>query len=447
MMELNELAKDVMLKLKRAGADKGDVYVERHSSVSVQSRAGDVEVISNREGWGGGIRVYKEGRLAFASASDLSPAAMDDLISRVISLVKEADPDPNYIFVPPQNPEFDGSLDQEDPEYDSVGVKEITSNSLALEKSALSVPKVVRSHGCEFSKSRRETYYLNSEGTSFGCRVTNYSSTATAIADANGGMETAYSFSSNVRKSHLLSSEEVGKEAGERAARLIGSKPRKSVVAPVVFDRFQGWLLLYPIQSAVNGENVRLESSFLAGKLSQQIARETVAFVDDPHLSRSALSSIYDSEGVPTRRKLIVEKGILKSYLYDTYTARKTNTDSTGNARRGDYSSTPSIGCFNFYLEPGDISAEEIIKGIPDGLFLMESMGQGIDPVTGEFSIGGQGIWIEKGELTYPVSKVTISSKLDKMLMNISKIGNDLDFNRPFYAPTLVIDEMTVAGQ
>jgi len=244
----------------------------------------------------------------------------------------------------------------------------------------------------------------------------------------------------------LDSPEEVGREAARRALRMLGAKTVKSQKVAVVFDPIIAASFVESIASAANGDAVFKDSSVFSPLLGKKIAPDNLNIFDDGLLPRGLGTAPFDGEGVPTRRTPIIERGVLRHFLYDAFTARKAKARTTGNAARG-YNSLPSIGTNNLYLEAGDQSPEEIIRGIANGFYVTAMLGGGADIVTGQYSRGANGLWIENGELAYPVQAVTVAGQMTEMLKQIDAIGNDLQFRGSTGAPTLRLPELTVAGE
>jgi PmbA protein len=244
----------------------------------------------------------------------------------------------------------------------------------------------------------------------------------------------------------LDSPEHVGRVAAQRALRRLGARKVKTQRVPVVFDPMVARSLLENVFEAVNGDAIYRGASFLAGKLGERVAGENVTVVDDGTLPGGFGTSPFDDEGVPTQRTVVIERGVLKSYLLNAYAARKLGLKTTGNAARG-LAGTPGIGVGNFFFEQGTKTPQEIIAEVRDGLYLTEFLGFGVNLVTGDFSRGAAGMWIVNGELAYPVHEITVAGNLREMLTNISEIGNDLEFRGSVAAPTLRIDGLTVAGE
>jgi PmbA protein len=244
----------------------------------------------------------------------------------------------------------------------------------------------------------------------------------------------------------LDSPEHVGKVAAERTLRRLGARKAKTAQVPVVFDPMVSTSILEHIFEGVNGDSVYRGASFLAGKLGQKIAGDNVNVLDDGTIPGGFGTSPFDGEGVPTRRTIVIENGVLKSYLLNTYTAKKLGLQTTGNASRG-LAGTPGIGPGNYFLQPGARLPKELISGIKEGLYVTEFLGQGVNLVTGDYSRGASGMWISGGELAYPVEEITVAGNLKELFFNISEIASDLEFRGSVAAPTIRIDGLTVGGE
>jgi PmbA protein len=259
-------------------------------------------------------------------------------------------------------------------------------------------------------------------------------------------MQRDYWYSVARRLSLLESPEQVGKVAAERTLRRLGARKVKTTRVPVVFDPQVARGLLGEICEAVNGDLIYRGASFLAGRMGQTVAGENITVVDDGTMPGGFGSSPFDGEGVPTRRTVVIERGVLQSYLLNTYTARKLGLQTTGNASRG-LAGNPGIGAGNFFLQPGHCTREQIVRQVADGLYVTDFLGFGVNLVTGDFSRGAVGLWIQNGELTFPVEEITVAGNLKEMLFNITEIGSDLEFRGAIASPTIRIDGLTVAGE
>ncbi len=271
-------------------------------------------------------------------------------------------------------------------------------------------------------------------------------STAPIVQDEQGNMQRDYWFSSAHTLTKLESPESVGREAARRTLQRLGARKVASTRVPVVLDPMVARTILDNIADAVNGDAIYRHSSFLTGKLGEKVAGENITIIDDGTMPGGFGTSPFDGEGVPSQRTVVIENGILKSYLLNTYTAKKLGLKTTGSAARG-LTGNPGIGSGNFFLHQGTRTPQQIIADVKQGLYITDFLGFGVNLVTGDFSRGASGVWIENGELTYPVEEITVAGNFKEMLNNISEIGNDLEFRGSTASPTLRIDGMTIAGQ
>jgi len=264
--------------------------------------------------------------------------------------------------------------------------------------------------------------------------------------DEKGNMQRDFWFSVARSLAKLESAEEVGKVAAQRTVRRLGARKAKTAHVPVIFDPMVSASILEHIFEGVNGDSVYRGASFLAGKLGQKIAGDTVTVIDDGTMPGGFGTAPFDGEGIPTRRKLVIENGVLKSYLLNTYTAKKLGLETTANASRG-LAGTPGIGPGNYFLQPGARTPKQMIADVKEGLYVTEFLGHGANLVTGDYSRGASGLWISGGELTYPVEEITVAGNLKEMFFHISEVANDLEFRGSVAAPTIRIDGLTVGGE
>ncbi len=308
-------------------------------------------------------------------------------------------------------------------------------------------PRITNSEGGGFDAATGASVLANSHGFVGEYRRSFCAVMAIPVAKGeDGAMQRDYwsSVARTLRK--LESPEEVGKKAAERTLRRLGARKVKTAKVPVVFDPLVARALLEHVFEAVNGDSIYRGASFLAGQLGAKIAGENVTVVDDGTLPGLFGTSPFDGEGVPSRRTVVVERGVLRSYLLNTYTAKKLGLETTGNAARG-ITGNPGIGCGNFFLEPGTRTENEIIADVKAGLYVTDFLGFGVNLVTGDFSRGASGMWIENGELTYPVEEITVAGNLKEMLNNISAIGSELEFRGSVASPAIRMEGLTVAGE
>ncbi|HME35951.1 MAG TPA: TldD/PmbA family protein, partial [Candidatus Sulfotelmatobacter sp.] len=316
------------------------------------------------------------------------------------------------------------------------------------EKAALDFDaRIKNSEGGSFDAATGHKVLANSHGFVGEYRRSYCSVSAVPIAQAeNGAMQRDYWYSVARTLTKLDAPEKVGKIAAERTLRRLGARKAKTAQVPIIFDPMVSTSILEHIFEGVNGDSVYRGASFLAGKLGQKIAGENVNIIDDGTIVGGFGTSPFDGEGVPTRRTVVIENGVLKSYLLNTYTAKKLGLQTTGNASRG-LAGTPGIGPGNYFLQPGVKTPKELIAGIKQGLYVTEFLGQGVNLVTGDYSRGASGMWISGGEFAYPVEEITVAGNLKELFFNISEIANDLEFRGSVAAPTIRVEGLTVGGE
>ena len=447
--ELKELAQQVVKRAVELGATQAESVASEGSEFGTQLRLGQVETLKESGSRALGVRVFVGQRAANTSTSDLSPEGVEHLVRGAIELAKITSEDPMGGL--PAADELGQRTEELDLYYEdvySLPNEERIEMARRGEKAALDFdPRLTNSDGSSFDASIGHKVLANSLGFVSEYRSSYCSISVAPIAtDEAGNMQRDYWYSVARTLGKLDSPEEVGRIAAERTLRRLGARRVKTQKAPIVFDRQTSGALLDHIFDAVNGDAIYRHASFLAGKLGQPIFGKNVTIVDDGTRRGGFGTRPFDGEGVPTRRTTVVEQGELKSYLMNTYTAKKLGLKTTGNASRG-LAGTPGIGNGNFYLEPGAKSQEEIIKGIKQGLLVTEFLGFGVNLVTGDFSRGASGMWIENGELAYPVEEITVAGNLGEMFANIAEVGSDLIWRSSVACPTLHIEGMTIAGE
>jgi PmbA protein len=346
-----------------------------------------------------------------------------------------------------------GDLAREVPELDllddsarAVSVDEKIQIALDTEKTALGYdPRITNSEGAEFSNQIGRVIYASSQGFSGEYSGSTFGHSVSPIAAQNGSMQRDYWYSSNRKFAKLESSKSVGDKAAQRVLRRLGARKVKTCEVPIVFDPEMAASLMRNLSSALSGYALYKGASFLIGKLGAKIGSELLTVIDDATIPGALGSRPFDAEGLPTRKKTVVERGELQSYLLDTYSGKKLGMKSTGNASRS-VGEPPGVSPANFYLAPGRDSPEQIVKSVQAGLYVTEMIGFGVNMVTGDYSRGAAGLWIEDGELAYPVEEITIAGNLKDMFQNIEMVGNDLEMRGRITSPTIKISRMTVAG-
>ena len=448
-LDLRSLATDVVSRATRAGATAAEAVVREGTEFSTVVRLGQVETLKEAGARGIGLRVFVGRRAASTYSSDFTEDGITHLIQGAMDLARVTSEDPFAgLPEPAQLGSVEGDLQLYFDDVYSLPPEQRIDRARRAERAALDVdPRLKNSEGGTFDASVGRKVLANSLGFVGDIRRSYCSMAAIPIAQADdGAMQRDYWFTVARTLQKLESPESVGKEAARRALRRIGARKVASTKVPVVLDPQVAGSILDNIFDAVNGGAIYRQSSFLAGKLGEKVAGSNIMVIDDGAMPGGFGTTPFDGEGVPTRRTQVIENGVLKSYLLNTYTARKLGLETTGNASRG-LAGNPGIGSGNFFLQPGAKTPQQIIGDIRNGFYVTEFLGFGVNLVTGDFSRGASGLWIENGELTYPVEEVTVAGNLKDMLNNISEIGNDLEFRGSTASPTLRLDGMTIAGE
>jgi PmbA protein len=446
--ELPEIAQGAVKQALAAGATDAECTIAEGDEFSANVRMGELETLKEAGSRGVGLRVLIGKRMGGSYTSDLSREGIAQMVRSAIDLAGLTSEDPQAGL--PGAEEL-GALTSDLKLYSNETAGLPTEQRIEMAKraeaAALAVdPRITNSEGASFDSSVSGRVFANSRGF-VGSYLASYCSvSAVPVATENGSMERDYWFTIARNYKGLEDAETVGRKAAERAIRRLGAVKVDTQRAPVIFEPRIARSLLGNIFEAVDGRAIYRKASFLAGKLGEKIADERFTLIDDGTLPGLFGSSPFDDEGVPSRRTPVIERGVLKNYLLNTYTARKLNMKTTGNASRG-ITGNAGIGHGNFFIEPGGKSQEEMIRSVKNGLFVTELIGSGVNTVTGDYSRGAVGMWIRDGELAFPVSEVTIASTLQEMLNGIGEIGNDLEFIGSISAPTIMLGEMTVAGR
>jgi PmbA protein len=453
-LDLESVVADVVALAVKAGATDAEAVAREGDEFSVNVRLGEVETLQESGSRGLGLRVFLGKRSATASTSDLTSDGIRQLVDGAMALAKVTEEDPFNGL--PEAEEF-GTVAQDlhlyyDDVYSLDGKERIEWARRAEAAAMAADERITNSDGGSFDAATGRMVMANSRGFVGGYRTSYAGVSAAPLAmDVNGQMQRDGWWSSARSFAHLESPEEVGKEAARRTLRRLGARRVPTQRVPIVFSAEVARSLIGSIFEAASGDSIWRSASFLAGKLGETIAAQNINIVDD-HTMLLATgaggygTSPFDGEGLPSQRNVVVENGVLRSYLLNTYTARKLGMKSTHNASRG-LAGTPGVGCGNLYLEPGTMTPEEMIAEIPVGFYVTGLMGFGTNIVTGDYSRGATGLWIENGQLTHAVEEVTVAGNLGEMLMNVTAIGNDLVFRGAIASPTLRIDGMTVAGE
>ena len=442
-----ELAAMVLKRAKALGATEADLLVAEGDSVSVQVRMSEVDRLSKAREKVLGIRVFFGKRSASSSTSDFSKASLDRLVSDTCSLARAVvEEETSGLPAPDQMVVDIPDMDMKDDRQ--LAVDEEIDLAKRTEQSAFSAdPRITNSEGAECSAGYGSILLANSHGFVGSYASSSYSLSVSPIAldSQNGGMQRDYWYSAKRKFHELDSPESIGQEAARRTVRRLGSRAITTQEVPVIFDPETAKGLLGHISSAVSGYSLYKGASFLLGQLGKSIASDLVTVIDDGRLAGGLGSRPFDGEGLATRKTLVIDRGVLSSYLLDTYSGRKLGMASTGNASRS-VGENPTVGATNLFLSPGSYSPDEILKSMKRGLYVTDLIGFGVNLVTGDYSRGAAGFWVENGELTHPVEEVTIAGNLQQILKDIEMVGNDLEFRGRVASPTVKIRKMMVAG-
>ncbi len=438
-----ETVSDLIERARKAGADAADAVLFRAAALSVSQRLGAREDLERAESDDLGLRVFLGKRQAFVSSSNLGAAALDELVARALDMAGTALEDPHCGLAEA------GALAAELPELDLFDEAEPPAEGLfgraaAAEDAARAVTGVTNSEGAGASWSRGTVALAASNGFAGAYTTSHHSVSASVLAGEGTAMERDYDYAVSRFAADLEDAEAVGQRAGERAVRRLGPRKVATTEAPVVFDPRVADSLLRHLAGAVNGAAVARGTSFLRDRLQRPVFAETISIIDDPHRRRGLKSRPCDGEGVVTQRRALVGNGVLQTWLLDSSSARQLGLKTTGHASRG-VGAPPSPSPSNLYLEPGALTPAELIADIDNGFHVTELIGFGVNTITGDYSRGAAGFWIENGAIAYPVSELTIAGNLKDMFRSLTP-ADDLVFRAGTDSPTVRIEGMTVAG-
>jgi PmbA protein len=440
---LTDLAERLVTAARRAGADAADALAVRSVSLAVEVREGAVEESERSEGDEVGLRVFVGRRQAVVSSNDVK-ADVAGLAERAVAMARAAPEDPFAGLADPAQLARDiPDLDLLDPDLPSVTLLE--ERARRAESAALTVEGVTKSGGASASAGIGGMVLVTSQGFRGAYLNSGQSVSMTAIAGEGTAMERDYDYSSALHGADLEPPEKVGRSAGERTVERLNPRKVDTKRVPVVFDRRVAGSLVGHLAGAINGSAVARKTSFLKDRLGERLCRSGIDVIDDPRRRRGLRSRPFDAEGVATRRLAVVEDGVLKSWFLDSATGRELGFVTTGHAQRG-VSSTPSPGPSNLHLSAGADTPEALLADIAEGFYVTDLIGMGVNQVTGDYSRGASGFWIENGRRSYPVSEVTIAGNLVEMFRTLSP-ANDLEFRFGTNAPTLRVEGLTVAGR
>ncbi|MEL7131572.1 MAG: TldD/PmbA family protein [Pseudomonadota bacterium] len=444
--DLSILTDRLIQAAKSAGANAADAMAVQGTSVSVDVREGALEQAERSEAIDIGLRVFVGRKQANVSSSDSSNRTIEEMATRAVAMAKEAPDDPNAGLADPdqlaKNWNVD-ALELDDPAPEPTA-EDLQADALAAEAAARAIQGITQVQQASGGYGARDVWLAGSNGFAGGYRRTNRALSCVAIAGTGAGMERDYSGDNRIFQSDLRSAEQIGIEAGARTVERIGARKPPTGSFPVLFDERISSSLIGHLLVAANGSSVARGSSWLRDKLGQAVLPEGLDLIEDPHRPRTTGTRPFDAEGLPTQHRKIVEDGVLTGWTLDLATARKLGMASTGNAARGT-SSPPSPSNWNVALDEGTASRADLIRDMGTGLLVTSMIGATINPNTGDYSRGASGMWVENGEITYPVNECTIAGNLIDMLRHIIP-ANDARGYLSRVVPSLLVPDMTLAG-
>jgi PmbA protein len=441
--DILNLLQDLIAKAKKAGADAADAVAIAGASLSHTRRLGKTEKLERSETQDLGLRVLIGKQQAMVSSSDRAPATLDALVERAVAMARAIPEDPFCGLADPDQITRDWpGLDIFDP--DEPSAETLIERARTAEEAALAVSGVTNSDGANAGWGRSRAALVASNGFVGTYAGSNHGVSASVIAGTGTGMETDYDFTSTVYGADLRNPAEIGRSAGERAVKRLGARKMTTGKLPVIFDPRVSRSFISHLLGGISGPSIARGTSFLKDKLGERLFPEAITLVEDPHRQRGLRSRPFDGEGIANRRRALIDKGVLTTWLLDLRSARQLKLTTTGHAARGT-SSPPSPAATNVWIEPGAQTPEELYADVKSGFYVTELMGMGVNGVTGDYSRGAAGFWIEDGALAFPVSEMTVAGNLKDMFLRMVA-ANDLEFRTGADAPTLRIDDLTVAG-
>ena len=445
-MDYRDLADHLLRRARALGADAADVLVAEGTDFSVTVRKGEVETLKDAGSKALGLRVFVGRRTASSYTSDFSPPALEKLVGDTVDMARVTGEDAAAGLPDETPPAEEIDLGLFDPTPAALPTKERIERARRAEAAALSAsPEITNSQGGTYGSDEGFVVLANTNGFMGSYRSSGVALSVVPVAQRDGQMERDYWYTNGRGLGDLLEPEEVGRIAAERTLRRLGARKVPTCEVPVVFDPETAAELLGTLFRGLSGYSVFRNATFLKDRVGQQVASPLLTLVDDGRRPRGLGSRPFDGEGLPTRRNVPLENGVVRHFLCDSYSARKIGARATGSARRG-VGGGPSVGAGNLSFEPGPTPPEQIVGEVERGLYVTDLIGFGVDLVSGDYSQGAVGHWIEKGRLVHPVHEVTIAGNLQQMLLDVDAMGSDLVWRSSSAAPTLRIRRMTVSG-
>jgi PmbA protein len=444
-MDVRDLATDLLRAARAAGASAADLLVAEGAEFSVTVRKGEVETLTEAGSKALGVRVFVGKRTASTYTSDFSWPTLRRLVEETVGMARATGEDDAAGLPDEVVPPDEADLGLFDPSPGTLPTDVRIERARRAESAALDTPGIANSQGASWAQGEGSVVLGNTMGFLGRYRTSSVSLSVAPQAEKDGQMERDYWYTAGRGLPDLEPPEQVGRTAAQRTLRRLGARQVPTGEVPVVFDPETAVEILGALSSAVSGYAVFRDATFLRDRLGQEVASPLLTMVDDGRRRRGLGSRPFDGEGLPTRRNVPVERGVLRHWLCDSYSARKIGVRPTGSARRG-VGGQPSVGPSNLYFMPGEASPEEIVGGVSRGLLVTDLIGFGVNVVTGDYSQGAVGHWIENGRLVHPVHEVTIAGNLREMLRDVDAVGRDLMFRGSSASPTIRIRKMTVSG-
>jgi PmbA protein len=438
-----DLLQDLVGRARKAGADAADAVLFEGTSLSHARRLGKTEKLERSESQDLGLRVLIGKRQAIVSSSDRSPKMLAELVERTLAMARAVPEDPFCGLADPAEITRDWpALDVLDPVEPSA--EALIERARAAEEAALAVEGITNSEGSEAGWGRSRIALVASNGFAGGYSGSHHAVSVAVIGGSGNRMERDYDFANSVYAGDLRDPAKIGQSAGERTVRRLGARKMATCRCPVVFDPRVARSFLSHLLGAISGPSIARGTSFLRDRLGQKIFPEAITITEDPHRQRGHRSKPFDAEGIANRRRALIDKGVLTTWLLDLRSARQLGMKTTGHAARGT-ASPPSPAATNIWIESGSVSPTELMADIKSGFYVTELMGMAVNGITGDYSRGAAGFWIENGQIAHPVSEMTVAGNLKDMFARMVA-ANDLEFRVGADSPTLRIDDLTVAG-
>ena len=434
----------LLKEAKAAGADAADAVLYHAVSHGVSWRLGNLEDVERSEGLDLGLRIMVGKRQANVSTTDISKAALAELVERCAAMAKAAPEDPYCGLAPKERLAKPPYPDLDLGDFDEPDTERLKAAASACEEAALAVEGVVNSSGAGASYGEGSKWFATTDGFFGSSGGSHHSVSVSVLAQDENGMERDYDYDSKTHLSDMRSPEDIGKTAGERTVERLSPQKVKSQAAPVLFDKRLSNSLLGHLASAINGGAIARGVSFLKEKKGEQIFDPSITIIDDPHIKRGHGSRPFDGEGVHAEKIEVIKGGVLTNWLMNSAQARQLNLETNARASRG-AGGPPGSGTTNFYMQPGTVSFDDLMKQAGTGLLLTDMFGPQVNGNTGDYSVGCSGFWIENGQKSYPVSEITIAGNLLEMFAALTP-ADDLEFRGATNAPSILIHDMTIAG-